>query len=66
MATNHVLNKTKNLFNTSARRAARAYADSELCGKLNSLDARARAEAEEWMASNPEARRLTSARGHHV
>lgn len=53
-----VLNKTKNLFNQGARRAALAFANSELCGELNSLDARARAEAESWVASNPEARRL--------
>ena len=58
-----VPNKTKNLFNQAARRAALAFADSELCGKLNSLDARARAEAEEWAERNPEARRLLSARG---
>lgn len=58
MDTKPVLNKTKNLFNQSARRAALVYANSELCGELNSLGARARAEMEKWMASNTEARRL--------
>lgn len=63
MDTKPVLNKTKNLFNQSARRAALAYANSELCGELHSLGARARAEAESCMAHNHEASRVLMAKG---